>query len=42
MDLAGIQIILSKATGLDVSVTTRDSLHSKLKQAIEAEAVKIF
>ncbi|CAN5415961.1 nucleotidyltransferase [soil metagenome] len=42
MSLAGIQVILTDTTGLQVSITTRDSLHPDIREAIESEAVKIF
>ena len=42
LDLAGIYNILSEATGLDVSITTRNSLHPMLRDRIELEAVRIF
>ena len=42
MHLVGIYNILTDKTGLDVSITTRDSLHPKLKDRIERESVRIF
>ena len=42
LDLAGIHNILAGETGLPVSVTTRDSLHPKLKADIERQAIRIF
>jgi predicted nucleotidyltransferase len=42
MHLAGIYNILSDKTGFEVSITTRDSLHPKLKDRIERESVRIF
>ena len=42
MNLAGIYNVLSEHTGLEVSITTRNSLHPKLKDTIEHEAVQIF
>jgi uncharacterized protein len=42
MNLAGIFNIISERTGLDVSITTHNSLHPKLKEAIEHESVQIF
>ena len=42
LNLAGIYNILSKQTGLEISITTRNSLHPKLKDTIEHEAVRIF
>ena len=42
MNLAGIYNILSDSTGLPVSVTSRDSLHPKLRADIERQAVRVF
>jgi len=42
LDLAGIYNILREATGLEVSITTRNSLHPLLRDRIELEAVRIF
>jgi len=41
MNLAGIQIALEDI-GAPVSVTTRGSLHPKLRERIEQEAIQIF
>jgi predicted nucleotidyltransferase len=42
LDLAGIYNVISDQTGLKVSITTRDSLHPKLKPEIERQAVRVF
>jgi predicted nucleotidyltransferase len=42
LELAGIYNIISDQTGLTVSITTRDSLHPKLKSKIERQAIQIF
>ena len=42
LELAGIYNILSEATGLDVSITTRNSLHPLLRERIESEALRVF
>jgi len=42
IDLAGIEIFLKDQLGLEIDVTTRDSLHPKLRAAIEQEAVRAF
>jgi hypothetical protein len=42
LDLAGICSILSEATGLEVNITTRNSLHPMLRDRIELEAVRVF
>jgi len=41
MNLGGIQIALEDI-GAPVSVTTRSSLHPKLRERIEQEAIRIF
>ncbi|MEO1610692.1 MAG: nucleotidyltransferase domain-containing protein [Pseudomonadota bacterium] len=41
MNLAGIQVALEDI-GAPVSVTTRGSLHPKLRERIEQEAIRIF
>jgi predicted nucleotidyltransferase len=42
MDLAGIKIALEEELGVEVHVTTRDSLRSEYRRRIETDAVKIF
>jgi hypothetical protein len=42
LNLAGVYNILANRTGLAISITTRDSLHPKLKDEIERQAIRIF
>ncbi|PTM98518.1 nucleotidyltransferase family protein [Mycoplana dimorpha] len=42
LDLVGIKLFLEDALALEVDVTTRDSLHPRLKNKIESSAVRIF
>jgi predicted nucleotidyltransferase len=42
VDLAGIKLFLEDALGVDVDVTTRDSLHPMLRNDIEESAVRVF
>ena len=42
IDLVGIQQMLESRLGRIVDLTTRDSLNSLLKDAIEASALRIF
>ncbi|MDX3972851.1 nucleotidyltransferase family protein [Shinella sp.] len=42
VDLVGIKLLLEDELGSDVDVTTRDSLHPKLKGRIEHSAIRIF
>jgi uncharacterized protein len=42
IDLSGIELFLTDELGIEVDVTTRDSLHPRLKAAIEREAVRAF
>jgi predicted nucleotidyltransferase len=42
IDLAGIKLFLEDAIEADVDVTTRNSLHPKLKDRIESSAIRIF
>ncbi len=42
MHLAGIKLALEDSLGLDVSVTTRNSLHPLMKDDIEHEAIRVF
>ena len=41
IDLAGIYNVLTERLGLEISITTRDALHPKLREQIEREAVRI-
>ena len=40
--LVGIKLALEDTLGLDVSVTTRNSLHPMMKDDIEREAIRVF
>ena len=42
LDLAGVHRLLNEAAGRKVDVTTRESLHPKLRAQIEREAVRVF
>jgi predicted nucleotidyltransferase len=42
IDLAGIKVILEEELGVEVDVTTRDSLHPLLRDRIERSAVRVF
>jgi predicted nucleotidyltransferase len=42
LNLAGVKLILEEALGLEVHVTTRDSLHPELKAHIEGEAIRVL
>ena len=42
VDLAGIKLYLEDTLGVDVDVTTRDSLHPMLRKDIEESAVRVF
>jgi predicted nucleotidyltransferase len=42
VDLVGIKLLLEDELGSDVDVTTRDSLHPRLKGLIEHSAIRIF
>jgi predicted nucleotidyltransferase len=42
LDLVGMQLYLAEELGVDIDLTTRSSLHPKLKEQIESEAVRIF
>ena len=41
-ELVGIKLLLEKKLGVDVDVTTRDSLHPMLRADIEQSAVRVF
>jgi predicted nucleotidyltransferase len=41
-DLAGIKVLLEEKLGIEVDVTTRDSLHPLLRKRIERSAIRIF
>ncbi len=42
VDLASIKFFLEDALAAEVDVTTRDSLHPRLKDKIETSAIRIF
>jgi len=42
LDLVGMQRFLTAELGVEIDLTTRSSLHPKLKAQIESEAVRIF
>lgn len=42
LDLAGVHRLLNEAAGRKFDVTTRESLHPKLRSEIEREAVRLF
>lgn len=42
VDLVGIKLLLEDALGVEVDVTTRDSLHPMLRKDIEPSAVRVF
>jgi predicted nucleotidyltransferase len=42
LHLAGIKLLLEEQLGLEVHVTTRNSLHPMLRDAIESEAIRVF
>jgi len=42
IDLAGVQNLLTTELGVTVDLTTRSSLHPKLRVEIEREAVRAF
>ncbi len=42
VDLASIKLFLEDALATEVDVTTRDSLHPRLKDKIETSAIRIF
>lgn len=41
-DLVGIKLLLEEELHVPVDVTTRDSLHPRLRLGIESSAVRIF
>lgn len=42
IDLAGMHAFLVDALGIKIDLTTRNSLHPKLREQIESEAIRIF
>ncbi len=42
LDLAGIKVLLEDELGIVVHITTKSSLHPKLKKDIEAQSIRVF
>lgn len=42
LDLAGVHRVLNESIGRKVDVTTRESLHPKLRSEIERDALRVF
>ena len=42
LDLIGIKLLLEDELNLDVHITTKNSLHPKLKTEIEAQSICVF
>jgi predicted nucleotidyltransferase len=42
LDLAAIKVLLEEEIGVEVDVTTRDSLHPMLRDDIERSAIRVF
>ncbi len=42
VDLVGIKLFLQDELGIEVDVTTRDSLHPMLRDDIEKSAIRVF
>ncbi len=42
LDLAGIKVLLEDELGLDVHITTKNSLYPELKYEIEAQSIRVF
>jgi uncharacterized protein len=42
LNMSGIRLIVMEEVGRDVDITTRDSLHPRLKDGILAEAVRVL
>ena len=42
LDLAGIKVLLEEELGVEVDITTRDSLHPLLRGRIEQSAIRVF
>ncbi len=42
LDLAGIKVLLEDELGIEVDITTRDSLHPLLRERIERSAIRVF
>jgi predicted nucleotidyltransferase len=42
VDLVGIKLLLEDELGVEIDLTTRDSLHPMLRNGIEQSAVRVF
>jgi predicted nucleotidyltransferase len=42
VDLVGIKLLLEEELGVEIDITTRDSLHPMLRSDIEQSAVRVF
>ena len=42
LDLAGIKVLLEEELGVEIDITTRDSLHPLLRNRIEQTAIRVF
>lgn len=42
LDLVGIKQLLEQTVGVEVDLTTRDSLHPRLREEIERSAIRVF
>jgi predicted nucleotidyltransferase len=42
LELTGIKLLIDEALGFEAHVTTRTSLHPKLREQIEQQAVRVF
>jgi uncharacterized protein len=42
VDLVGIKLFLEDALGVEIDLTTRDSLHPMLRNDIEQSAIRVF
>ena len=42
VDLVGIKLLLEEELGVEIDITTRDSLHPMLRSDIEKSAVRVF
>jgi predicted nucleotidyltransferase len=41
-ELAGIEVLITEALGVEAEVTTRNSLHPLLRKRIESSAIRVF
>jgi hypothetical protein len=42
LDLAGLKLLIEEELGLEAHITTRDSLHPRLKPSIEPQAIQVY